>query len=364
MNHRHGTMPLVAALTASLMAALLAACGAPESETTAVNEPHPAVQAHALRLAAETLPEHYITSGVVSSDHRVAISSRLAGYIREIAAREGDRVKKGQMLVRVDPVNARQALNQALADFADAKADLERYRKLLAEHAVSQQQFDKVRLRYKVAKSRVEQAKNQLAYAEIASPVTGIVVKKAMNTGDMAAPGAPILVVEDPTQLLVETDVSARAAAHLAVGDAVDVVIPALDAVRGGHIRQLVNAADPASHQFHVKIALDDTRGVHPGMFAEVRFRTGSRQALLIPAAAVVHRAGLTGVYVVDDQGVLHYRQIRLGERHGERVEVAAGLRAGERIAWGEGLATGMKLAGAATQDNQDNKAGNKAGGR
>ncbi len=328
-----------------LIAAGLTACSAPESETTAVRETHPAARAQTLTLHAEVMPVHYITSGVVSSDHRVAISSRLAGYIREIAAREGDRVKKGQMLVRVDPVNARQALNQALADFADAKADLERYRKLLAEKAVSQQQFDKVKLRYKVAKSRVEQAKNQLAYAEITSPVTGIVVKKAMNTGDMAAPGAPILIVEDPTQLLVETDVSARAAARLAVGDTVDVVIPALDATRTGHIRQLVNAADPASHQFHVKIALDDTNKVHPGMFAEVRFRTGSRPALLAPLAAIVHRAGLTGVYVVDDKGILHYRQVRLGEHHGNRVEIAAGLHEGERIAWGAKLATGMKLA-------------------
>jgi len=336
--------PRSATMLAALLAIQIAGCGAPESETTAVRESHPPVKAHTMTLRAATLAEHYITSGVVSSDHRVAISSRLAGYIRAIAAREGDRVIKGQMLVRVDPVNARQALNQALADFADAKSDLERYRKLLAEQAVTQQQFDKVQLRYKVARSRVEQARNQLAYAEITSPVTGIVVAKRMNTGDMAAPGAPILVVEDPTQLLVETDISARAAARLAVGDAVDVVIPALDATRTGHIRQLVNAADPASHQFHVKIALDDTAGVHPGMFAEVRFRIGQRAALLIPARAIVRRAGLHGVYVADAKGVLHYRQIRPGERRGDMVEIAAGLREGDIIAWGEGLATGMRL--------------------
>lgn len=330
--------------TPLLVALLLAACSTPENETAAVSEHHPQASAQTQILRAVMLPAHTITSGVVSSDHRVAISSRIAGYIREITAREGDYVKKGSLLVRVDPVDARQALNQALADFADAKADLERYRTLLAEKAISQQRFDKARLRFKVAKSRVEQAKNQLAYAEIASPVTGIVIKKAKNAGDMAAPGAPILIIEDPAQLLVETDVSARAVANLNMGDAVDVVIPALDARRTGHIRQLVNAADPVTHQFHVKIALDDTADVHPGMFAEVRFRIGQRRALLIPAAAVVRRAGLDGVYVVDDKDILHYRQIRLGETQGETVEVVAGLHEGERIAWGDGLATGKRL--------------------
>ena len=345
-NKRRGrmfTLPLL------ILAGALGACSAPESETAAVTGKHAAVSAQSVVLHAVEQPVYYISSGVVSSDHRVAISSRIAGYIREISAREGDHVKKGRMLVRVDPVNARQALNQAQADFTDAETDLKRYRKLLEARAVSKRQFDKVRLRYKVAKSRVEQARNQLAYAEITSPVNGIVVKKAMNTGDMAAPGAPILVVEDPSQLLVETDVSARASAHLAVGDAVDIVIPALDTKRSGHIRQLVSAADPVSHQFHVKMTLDDTRGVHPGMFAEVRFRTGSRKALFAPRAAIVQRAGLTGVYVVDDKGVLHYRQVRLGETDrdavsGGRVEIAAGLHDGDRIAWGPKLATGQRL--------------------
>jgi len=345
-------------LSPALLAfAMLVACSAPESETQAVQNQHAAIAAKLLVLHVVQQPDYYITSGVVSSDHRVAISSRISGYVHAIAAREGDRVKLGQILVRVDPVNAKQALNRALADFADARTDMERYRKLLAGQAVSKQQFDKVRLRFKVAKSRVEQARNQLNYAEIASPVTGIVVKKAMNTGDMASPGVPILVVEDPMQLLVEADVSARAVAALHIGDAVNVVIPALQTTRSGHIRQLVNAADPVSHQFHVKIALDSIKNVHPGMFAEVRFRTGARKALLIPQAAVIHRSGLDGIYAVDAKGVLHYRQVRLGERHGEMVEIAAGLEGGDVLALAADtpLSTGMRVKAANTAGTSAN---------
>jgi len=342
-----GSRTTITRLFQALLAfATLVACSAPESETRAVQNRHQAIAVKSLVLHVAQQPDYYITSGVVSSDHRVAISSRIAGYVHTIAVREGDRVNLGQILVRVDPVNAKQALNQALADFADARTDMERYRKLLAGQAVSKQRFDKVQLRFKVAKSRVEQARNQLNYAEITSPVTGIVVRKALNTGDMASPGAPILVVEDPAQLLVETDISARAASALHTGDAVDVVIPALQAARSGHIRQLVNAADPVSHQFHVKIALDSIKSVHPGMFAEVRFRTGMREVLLMPQVAVVHRSGLNGVYVADAKGVLHYRQVRLGEQHDAMVEIAAGLDDGDMIAWvaDTPLSTGMRV--------------------
>jgi len=347
MNKRHpGFLPKAYLIQISLLIGL-AACSANEPQM--VKEQHPVASASILTLSASNLPIHYITSGVVSSDHRVAISSRISGYVRAINVREGDRVREGQILVRVDPVNARQALAQARADFSDASADMERYRKLLAGQAVTRQQFDKVQLRYKVAKSRVEQAKNQLAYAEIASPVTGIVVKKAMNTGDMANPGMPILTVEDPSQLLVETDVSGEAAGTLKPGAAVDISIPALHQMRIGHIRQLVNAADPLSHQFHIKISLDSTNHIHAGMFAEVRFRMGIRHAILVPEAAVVHRSGLNGIYVTDKHGIVHYRQIRLGEQYSNGIEVAAGLTTGERIAWNADhpLRTNMRIGAA-----------------
>ncbi|MDQ6958121.1 MAG: efflux RND transporter periplasmic adaptor subunit [Mariprofundaceae bacterium] len=320
----------------------LAACSA--NETQPAKEAHPSVTAQTLTLHASDVPEYYITSGVISSDHRVVISSRISGYIRSLLVREGDRVKKNQILVRVDPVNAKQSLAQARADFTDASTNLERYRELLAEQAVSRQQFDKVRLRFKVARSRVTQAENQLRYAEITSPVNGIVVHKAMNTGDMAKPGTPILTVEDPSQLLVETDVSGKAASVLQPGDMVDISIPALHQMRTGHIRQLVNAADPLSHQFHIKISLDSTHNLRAGMFAEVKFRMGMRHAILIPASAVIHRSGLNGIYVVDKRGVIHYRQIRMGPKHEDRIEVVAGLYAGNRIAWstGHSLRTNM----------------------
>lgn len=293
------------------------------------------------------LDSRYVTSGSVTSDHRVSISSRISGYIRELSVREGDKIKKGDVLVRVDPVNAKQALFQAEADLADAKADLQRYQSLFKDRAISKQQLDRAKLRFKVAKSQAVQARNQLDYAEVISPVTGVVVEKRLSQGDLAQPGAAILSIEDPTSLLINTYVSEQYISDLHNGDQVEVEIPSIKKVIGGQIRQVVEAADAVSHQFLIKVALQQDSNVHPGMYARVGFKLGKRQALAIPNAAIVERAGLFGVYIVDQKGIARYRQIRKGNQIDEKLtEVLAGLQAGDMIAWsGEpAIRTGMTV--------------------
>jgi len=303
-------------------------------------------QAESMLVQSVAVPSYYVTSGTVTSDHRVSISSRISGYIRTLSVREGDHVKKGQVLVRVDPVNAKQTLVQAEADLADAQSDMQRYESLFREHATSKQQLDRVRLRYKVAKSQVAQARNQLGYAEVLSPVNGVVVEKRLSKGDLAQPGAAILTLEDPASLLVRTYVSEQFVSGIDAGDSVEVDIPSMQRRIPGVVRQVVEAADAVSHQFLIKIALPQDAAVHPGMYAQVGFHVGTRKARLIPYVAVLEQAGLHGVYIVDGKATAHYRQIRVGKRRAAEVEVLAGLHDGDVIAWAGNppLQTGMKV--------------------
>jgi len=302
--------------------------------------------ADTFNVSVSTMPAHYVTSGTVTSDHRVSIHARISGYIRELNVREGDQVKVGQVLLRIDPVDAKQALIQAKADLLDAEADLQRYDELLKAGAVTRQQAEKTKLRYKVAKSQVEQARNRLSYAEVRSPVAGVVVEKHLSQGDLATPGVPILTLEDPASLLVVTYVSERFVSGFHEGDQVDIEISSLKKTYQGVVRQVVQAADAVSHQFLVKIALPEVDDVHPGMYAQTGFRVGSRQALMIPKDSIVSRSGLHAVYVLNEQSIAQYRMIRLGTLSGDQVEVLAGLYAGDVIAWNgqPDLKSGMKV--------------------
>jgi len=329
-------------------AILLAVSGCADQQSVSLQHiDHPVTHvAHRLTLNMQAIPAHYITSGTVTSDHRVSMSSRLSGYIREMTVREGDQVKAGQVLLRIDPVHAKQALYQAKADLNNAKVDMDRYESLMKQGAVTSQQFDNVKLRYDVAQSQVKQAQHQLSYADVVSPVNGVVVAKLMTQGDLASAGMPILTLEDPSSLLVQTYISEQYVAKVHQNDAVDVAISSLKQHFLGTVRQVVQAADPISHQFLVKVSLPSDADIHPGMYAQTGFQIGFRQVLLIPQAAIVNRAGLHGVYVVDQQSIVHYRLIRVGKQLKDNIEVLAGLHDGEHLVWDgqPALKTGMKV--------------------
>jgi RND family efflux transporter MFP subunit len=282
----------------------------------------------------------------VASDHRVSISAQISGYIKALNVREGDKVKAGQILVQIDPTDAKQAYLQAQADLKDAEADLKRFKELLASGAISSQKVDKAKLRYDVAKANVARAQNQLNYAEVRSPVNGVVVEKRLSVGDLASPGMPILAIEDPNSLLVSTYVSENYVSKIHEGDAVDITIESLHKTFAGTVRQVVQAADPVSHQFLIKVALKPATDIHPGMFSQAGFRVGERQAIFIPQDIILSHSGLNAVYIVDKDGLAQYRLIRLGTTQGNQVEVVSGLHDGDIVTWNgnPAIKSGMKV--------------------
>ncbi|RMH50162.1 MAG: efflux RND transporter periplasmic adaptor subunit [Zetaproteobacteria bacterium] len=278
-------------------------------------------------------PIHYVTSGSVISEHRVAVGSRLSGYIHDLTVHEGDRIRQGALLFRIDPVDVRQQLAQAEANLANARADLKRFRTLLKSGAISRQQFDQVKLRFDVASSRVKQARNQLNYAVVRSPLDGVVVKKLKHNGDLASPGAPVLMIENTGNMTVDTRVSEQFVPRIHVGDRARVEVRGFPHPFTAVVRRVVSAAEARSHQFLVKLTLPANSGVLPGSLAEVAFTTGSRRVLALPATALLRRHGLTGVYLVDGHKRLHWRLVRPGRMlDGGMVEIAAGLHRGDRV--------------------------------
>ncbi len=322
---------------------LLSACSEEVTQQPAMPQ---TTQAKTMQVHRVQVPEHYTTSGAVASDHRVSISAQISGYIKAMHVREGDKVSAGQVLVQIDPTDAKQAYLQAKADLKDAEADLKRFQELAASGAVSSQKVDKAKLRYDVAKANVVRAKNQLSYAEVRSPVDGVVVEKRLSIGDLASPGMPILSIEDPNSLLVSTYVSENYVSKIHEGDTVDITIESLHKTFEGTVRQVVQAADPVSHQFLVKVALQPSPDIHPGMFAQAGFRVGERSAILVPKHVLITHSGLNAVYIVDENGLAQYRLVRLGKAHGDQVEIVAGLRDGDTIAWdgNPDIKSGMKV--------------------
>ena len=332
--------------------ALLTGCSHETASTNAV-PPAREVKAKVVSVEAADLAQTFPVAGVIEAVDTVQLSSRVMGHIRELNVVQGQAVKRDQVLFVVDPVDtqgavdlAQQNLVQAEAALRDAKLDYDRFKNLYQDEAVNKQQLEKMRMNYEASLSRVAQAKagltvarGQISYTRISAPMDAIVTAKLANEGDMATPGHPVLVLEDTTHLRVRAAVPESVYRSLKLGDTVQVEVDGQAQPLIATVSRMIPTADPQAHTYPVTLDIA-APGLKSGAFARVLFPQGARQTLLIPQAALLDRAGIRGVFVLDKDGIAHYRMVRTGAVQADgMVEVLAGLAAGERVAMSQGNA-------------------------
>jgi membrane fusion protein, multidrug efflux system len=288
-------------------------------------------------------------SGELASARHTAVSSRVLARIEDVRVRAGSRVAEGDVLVVLDARDlesrvgeASEARRSAEARLELARAEHERAELLFRQGVGTRQRLDQATAELRAAQAAVaglgeslEQARTTRSFTEIRAPVSGRVVDRLAEPGDMAVPGAPLLRIYDPTVLRVEVPVRESLAVHLRVGQALRVQIPALPDEVLGEIDELVPLSDPGARTMLVKVRLPagDER-FYAGLYARVAVPAGERRRLLVPASAVERIGQLEFVDVVGEDGRLERRLVTTGEpAEGGLLEVLSGLRAGETVA-------------------------------
>ena len=375
-------------LAAGLALLLLAACkGERAAEApTAGLAPVSGVRVETARL--EPVRDVAEVVGTVRTKTQMLVASKVQGYVREVRARQGEHVERGRVLVTVDErelaaradraraaladaemgrdevlrtmEEAEAALRSAHADHAYADATAARYRRLWQQALISAQDYEAVEAKRKAALAAVDQAEarirslrareTQMRYridaagadlraAEIAlgdtritAPASGVVVDRRAEPGDLAVPGQPLLVLEDPQVYRLEAEVGESAVGRVRLGQRVPVFLDSLGRVLDGRVGEIIPAADPASRTVTVKLDLPADPGLRSGLFGRARFPAAERSALVVPIPALVEHGQLTAVYVVDDQSIARLRLVTAGPRAADRVEILSGLSAGERV--------------------------------
>lgn len=314
----------------------------------AMLEAHAAQELKTEVIAYREVDQRYSVDGVVEAVKQTTVAAQIAGRIVAINFDVGDRVKQGEVIVRIDErevadayAGSRAQIAQAQAALQNAQAIYERTRQLFGQKFVSQAALDKALADYKAAQAQLEaavalgsQAATVKGYATVVAPYSGVVAQRHVELGEMATPGKPLMTGFDPRDLRVVASVPQRDLAAAKQGGAARVEFPALARTVAGGSVTFLPAADMQTHTTRVRVNLPQrVAGAYPGMFARVHFTTGRAQKLVIPAAAVVRRSELTAVYVVGEAGALKLRQIRLGEAAGESgIEVLAGLSPGDKV--------------------------------
>lgn len=331
--------PLRAGLLAGLMfthGLLLAADGA---------DAVPTVQVRALARAGT-----YASEAVIEAVRQATVASQVQGRVLEAKVDAGARVRQGEVLMRIDTREADQAVAVAAANVAaaqarlgDARLGLERARSLKARNFVSAAAVDQAQAAYdaalaqqKAAEAGRAQAAASRGFATVTSPLNGVVAQRLTEAGEMAQPGRPLLIVYEPGSLRAVADVPQARLAELAkAGMKARVEFPESGRWLDAASVVVLPAADPRTHTARVRVNLPaEVAGVVPGMAARVHFAVGEAPRLAVPAAAVLRRGELTGIYVADGKGGFSLRQLRLGNALDDgSVEVLAGLAGGESVA-------------------------------
>jgi membrane fusion protein, multidrug efflux system len=276
--------------------------------------------------------------GSVRSRQGVMLRPEVAGRIERLGFADGQRVRRGQLLVQLDDTLQQAQLKQAQAQASIARTNLHRNRELVAEGFVSQSVVDQTAAVLEVAVAQVALAQAQLDRMRINAPFDGVVGIRNVNLGDFVQDGADLVSVEDISSVWVDFRLPERFLARVRPGQAVDVTLDAMPGQRfTGHVDALDALLDANGRSMLVRARLDNQAGVlKTGMFARTRIVFTTRDgALVVPEEALVPQGGKQWLVKVVDgpQGLRSQRvEARVGVRLPGQAEVLGGVVAGDMV--------------------------------
>ena len=283
--------------------------------------------------------------GKVRASQRVDLSFRISGPLIELPIKEGEEIKKGQKLAKIDPRDYKIALDKATAEFTKAKADFERSETLYKSNAVSKAEYENNLARYNVSKSNLENAEANLDDTELKSPFSGTVVKKHVDNFQDVSAKQNIVSIHDISSIEVIIDVPENIVVGAKKGMA-ERRFATFSALPGKEfdldVKEFSTKADSSTQTYRATLIMPKPEDINilPGMSCEVHFHLkadepGAGEKFLVPSVAVASdEAGNPYVWIIDKDLIVKKRSVTVGSVTGkDSIEILSGLQAGERIA-------------------------------
>ncbi|NOX34123.1 MAG: efflux RND transporter periplasmic adaptor subunit [Deltaproteobacteria bacterium] len=334
-----------------------------------------AAPGHTALVEKSEVTRMYEAVGTVRPLTESVIESQVSAQVIKVSCVPGTRVKKGQVLIRLDARQlttqlkqakeglsvAKNALQQTFKSVDEAKAGLdqakaayERTKKLFKSDIVPSQRLEIDKAKYLQAKARLEKSREAqlsarasirqsreivkeagigLGYTRITSPATGVVIKRMIDPGDLAVPGKPLLMIQTSGSLRLEANVREGMMSRVVLGHDYKVRIETIKKTVLSEIEEIIPYADPSTRTFLVKASLPDTPGIYPGMFGRLLIPVEKEKTLLIPIEAVI-KVGQLELAHVKKNNAWQLVYIKTGKKFGKKVEVLAGLTGNETIGY------------------------------
>ncbi len=270
--------------------------------------------------------------GTATSERWVNLSARIPAAIQTMPVKAGDAVTNGQVLATLDDRDIREQWAGAEAQFKQAETEYNRTLRLFEKGAATDQAKVAAQTGLEASRARLQQMRVMLSYAEIQSPLDGIVTDRHFESGDWVAPGQVLFSVYDPRVMRIEVPVPVRLLSRFAVNQAVSVVLDGIAQPVKGTVREIVSEVDPQSRSQKVKIKLEQAgHPILPGSYGRITVEGDTHDSLWVQASAV-YRVGQQEFVQVVSEGRVIRRMVRTSLIRDGHIELISGLGDGEVI--------------------------------
>jgi len=324
----------ILAILAAATAILLAFAAGKDTDVGTSQGGTKAVPVRVVTVAARDIVDTVTLSARVEPAATVRLSAEKAGRVVELLVDKGDRVKAGQVLLRIDDATWRSILARAEVVQREAEKDFGRWEKLKKTGSVSDSDFDAVAKARDLARVGLDQAKTDLAKCEVETPISGIVDDRYVEVGEYVHEGGPVLKVVDIDSVKIALDVPERDVLAVKTGTTVKFSLSALSEREfAGEVTFVASAADALSNSFRTEITVrNPDHAIKGGMIAEVQLERGIRKNVVVVAlATIVNRKGEHVVFVVKGERA-ERRVVAIEPVSSHQAVILSGLEPGEQM--------------------------------
>ena len=332
MRTRIGFAPVGVAL-----AFLLAACkrdaapgGGPGGASAA-----PALPVVVAEVTSKPVAESLTLVGSIDANEFVEIKSETDGVVQEVGFEEGQKVEKGQLLLRLDDTKLAATLAETEASLRLSTLTFDRAKQLFQDKLVSQQEYDQAAATFDRTRASVDLMKRQLKDARVLAPFAGTVGARQISPGQVISKATWLTILVDLDPVKVDFYVPEKALSQVQTGQRIEITVVAYPGRKfGGDVYFVAPQLDEATRRAQMKARIANPEGLlKPGMFANLELTLELRaKALVIPEIAVMWDGDAARVFVVKSDDTIELRRVDLGVRLPGEVEITRGLKSGERV--------------------------------